>query len=70
MLDTNPLQDARWDGEIIGQGGPADDDLVSFWTALATKYAKVDQIIFGIMNEPHDSKLLAISPSAPSITDW
>ncbi|KAL5345480.1 hypothetical protein ACLOAV_009230 [Pseudogymnoascus australis] len=52
---------ARWDGEIIGQGGPADDALVSFWTALATKYAKEDQIIFGIMNEPHDM---------PDITTW
>ncbi|KAL5352554.1 hypothetical protein ACLOAV_002502 [Pseudogymnoascus australis] len=42
-------------------GGPADDDLVRFWTALATKYANEDHIIFGIMNEPHDM---------PDLTTW
>ncbi|KFY01062.1 hypothetical protein V495_02176 [Pseudogymnoascus sp. VKM F-4514 (FW-929)] len=52
---------ARWNGQIVGQGGPADDDLVSFWTGLAMKYANEDRIVFGIMNEPHD---------LPSITTW
>jgi aryl-phospho-beta-D-glucosidase BglC (GH1 family) len=56
MPDTNPLKDARWNGQIVGQGGPADDDLVSFWTGLAMKYANEDRIVFGIMNEPHDCK--------------
>jgi endoglucanase len=45
---------ARWNGGIIGQGGPTDDQFVSLWTQLATKYASSDKVIFGVMNEPHD----------------
>ncbi|KAK2760166.1 Endoglucanase EG-II [Arachnomyces sp. PD_36] len=45
---------ARWDNTFVGQGGPTDDDFVSLWTQLATKYASESSIAFGVMNEPHD----------------
>lgn len=45
---------ARLNGGIIGQGGPTDDQFVSLWTQLATKYSSEDKIVFGLMNEPHD----------------
>jgi endoglucanase len=45
---------ARWNGGIIGQGGPSDDQFVSLWRQLATKYASQTNVWFGIMNEPHD----------------
>lgn len=43
--------DARWNGQIIGQGGPTNDQFVSLWTQLADKYKSQSKIIFGIMNE-------------------
>ncbi|KAF8322015.1 cellulase-domain-containing protein [Clavulina sp. PMI_390] len=52
---------ARWNGGIIGQGGPSNDQFVSLWTQLATKYKSQSKVVFGIMNEPHD---------VPSITTW
>jgi endoglucanase len=52
---------ARWNGAIIGQGGPSNDQFVSVWKQLAQKYASQPRIWFGIMNEPHD---------VPSITTW
>nr|ADZ44606.1 beta-1,4-endoglucanase [Phialophora sp. G5] len=52
---------ARWNGAIIGQGGPTNEQFVSVWTQLATKYASQARVWFGIMNEPHD---------VPSITTW
>ncbi|GLI79678.1 endoglucanase EG-II [Penicillium ochrochloron] len=45
---------ARWNGAIIGQGGPTDAQFVALWTALATKYKSQSKVIFGVMNEPHD----------------
>lgn len=45
---------ARWDGEIIGQGGPTDADFAALWTSLATQYANDINVFFGLMNEPHD----------------
>jgi endoglucanase len=47
---------ARWNGKIIGQGGPTNDQFAALWTSLATKYAKSPNVVFGIMNEPHDLK--------------
>ncbi|KZP31156.1 glycoside hydrolase family 5 protein [Athelia psychrophila] len=52
---------ARWDGEIIGQGGPTNAQFANLWSQVATKYASESKIIFGIMNEPHD---------IPSLPDW
>lgn len=49
---------ARWNGQIIGQstaaGAPTDADLAALWTALATAYANDTDVLFGVMNEPHD----------------
>jgi len=45
---------ARWNGTIIGQGGPTNDQFADVWEQLATHYASDDRIIFGTMNEPHD----------------
>lgn len=45
---------ARWNGGIIGQGGPTNDQFANVWSQLATKYKSQSKVIFGIMNEPHD----------------
>jgi len=45
---------ARWNGQIISQGGPTNAQFASLWSQLATKYASQSRIIFGVMNEPHD----------------
>ncbi|KAL0932105.1 glycoside hydrolase family 5 protein [Colletotrichum truncatum] len=52
MLDIHNF--ARWNGGIIGQGGPTDDQFVSLWTQLAQKYKDNDKVVFELMNEPHD----------------
>jgi len=45
---------ARWNGGIVGQGGPTNDQFVNLWTQLATKYKSEANVLFGVMNEPHD----------------
>jgi endoglucanase len=45
---------ARFNGLIIGQGGPTDAQFAALWTSLATKYATNTKVIFGLMNEPHE----------------
>jgi endoglucanase len=45
---------ARWNGGIVGQGGPADSALANIWQQLATKYKSQPKVMFGLMNEPHD----------------
>ncbi|KAF4625619.1 hypothetical protein G7Y89_g12550 [Cudoniella acicularis] len=45
---------ARWNGKIIGQGGPTNDQFVNLWKQIATKYKSNDKIAFGVMNEPHE----------------
>ncbi|EPQ53588.1 glycoside hydrolase [Gloeophyllum trabeum ATCC 11539] len=52
---------ARWNGEIIGQGGPTNAQFAALWSSLATQYKSQSHVMFGIMNEPHD---------LPSITTW
>ncbi|KAI0639633.1 glycoside hydrolase superfamily [Trametes polyzona] len=52
---------ARWNGGIIAQGGPTNDQFASIWTQLAAKYGSNERIIFGIMNEPHD---------VPNVQTW
>ena len=71
---------ARWNGEIIGQGGPKDSDFASLWSQLATKYAKQTKVVMGIVNEPHDSKrhilrreigvFIDIMIAVPDMTMW
>ncbi|THH09186.1 hypothetical protein EW145_g2190 [Phellinidium pouzarii] len=51
---------ARWNGEIIGQGGPTNEQFASLWSQLATQYAENSRIIFGVMNEPHDLPSLSL----------
>ncbi|CAD6588641.1 MAG: hypothetical protein CYPHOPRED_004475 [Cyphobasidiales sp. Tagirdzhanova-0007] len=43
---------ARWNGGIVGQGGPTNANLENVWTQLATYYAS-SRVIFGLMNEPY-----------------
>ncbi|KAI8624438.1 glycoside hydrolase family 5 protein [Xylariaceae sp. FL1651] len=57
IVDVN----ARWNGQIIGQGGPTNDQFANVWSQLATKYASKAKVIFGLMNEPHD---------VPDINAW
>ncbi|KAH8798410.1 glycoside hydrolase superfamily [Flagelloscypha sp. PMI_526] len=45
---------ARWNGAIIGQGGPSNDQFVNLWSQLAAKYKGQSKVAFGVMNEPHD----------------
>lgn len=47
---------ARYGGasDIIGQGGPTNEQFAALWSSIATKYASESKIIFGVMNEPHD----------------
>jgi endoglucanase len=52
---------ARFNGAIIGQGGPTNAEFAALWTSIATKYASTANVIFGVMNEPHD---------IPDITTW
>ncbi|KAH6654075.1 glycoside hydrolase superfamily [Truncatella angustata] len=52
MIDIHNF--ARWNGGIIGQGGPSDDQFVKLWTQLATKYVSSEKVVFELMNEPHD----------------
>lgn len=52
MIDIHNF--ARWNTEIIGQGGPTADQFVSLWTQLATKYSSEDKMVFEVMNEPYD----------------
>lgn len=52
MLDVHNF--ARWNGGIIGQGGPTNEEFADLWTQLATHYADNEFVIFELMNEPHD----------------
>lgn len=52
---------ARWNGQIVGQGGPADAQLADVWKQLAQKYGKESKIAFGVMNEPHVSYVLSLN---------
>lgn len=45
---------ARFEGQVIGQGGPTNDQFANLWSQIATMYRNESRIIFGVMNEPHD----------------
>lgn len=45
---------ARWNGAIVGQGGPTNAEFADVWSKLASKYSSEKNIAFGLMNEPHD----------------
>ncbi|KAI9849421.1 MAG: hypothetical protein M1837_004040 [Sclerophora amabilis] len=49
----------RYENKIIGQSGdgedsPTDEKFAKFWSDLAGRYKDVDNVAFGVMNEPHD----------------
>lgn len=48
---------ARWNGQIIGQGGPTNADFANTWSQLATAYKGDANVIMGIMNEPHEVEI-------------
>lgn len=52
---------ARWDGAIIGQGGPKDEQFADLWSQLMTHYASEPNVVVGMVNEPHDSKFFPFS---------
>ncbi|KDQ55162.1 glycoside hydrolase family 5 protein [Jaapia argillacea MUCL 33604] len=45
---------ARFNGSIIGQGGPSNEIFAELWSNIASYYASESKIVFGVMNEPHD----------------
>jgi endoglucanase len=55
---------ARWNGQIVGQGGPTNDQFADVWSRIATKYASEKNIAFGLMNEPHDLTISTWADSA------
>jgi endoglucanase len=61
---------ARYEGQIIGQGGPTDAQFASIWGQLAKKYAGTPEVVFGIMNEPHDEGSGSNCPGTIDITKW
>ncbi|KAG1769373.1 glycoside hydrolase superfamily [Suillus occidentalis] len=52
---------ARYDGQIIGQGGPSNEIFADLWFNIASYWKNEPKVIFGVMNEPHD---------IPNITTW
>lgn len=44
---------------IVGQGGPTNEQFGNLWGQLADKYRNQERVIFGLANEPHwrESKL-------------
>ncbi len=41
-------------GHLVGSAQTPDSSLADLWRRLATHYAQVPNVIYGIMNEPHD----------------
>nr|AFK10489.1 putative endoglucanase [Clonostachys rosea f. catenulata] len=58
---------ARWNGGIIGQGGPTNAQFTSHWSQLASKYAFQSRVWFGI-NEPH-AEVNMINTSAGTVQE-
>ncbi|KAI1635826.1 glycoside hydrolase superfamily [Biscogniauxia mediterranea] len=52
---------ARFEGQVIGQGGPTNAQFGALWSQLASMYRNETKVIFGIMNEPHD---------LPNLSTW
>lgn len=45
---------ARFEGQVVGQGGPTNEQFAGLWSQLATMYRNEAKVVFGVMNEPHD----------------
>ena len=39
---------AKMISQIVGQGGPSNDEFAAIWTSIASKYADSEKIIFGV----------------------
>ncbi|KAG2132688.1 glycoside hydrolase family 5 protein [Suillus bovinus] len=50
---------ARYNGQVIGQGGPSNEIFAELWSNIASHWKDETRVIFGIMNEPHDIPNLA-----------
>lgn len=69
LVDLFVLSYGRWDGAIIGSGGPTTMQFANLWSALAGKYANQTNVIFGIMNEPHDQDLVSWTVQVQAAVD-
>jgi endoglucanase len=58
---------ARWNGAIIGQGGPSNAQFADVWKQLAQKYGSQSKIAFGVMNEPHVGHAVQLRSSTTDI---
>lgn len=45
---------ARFEGQVIGQGGPTNQQFANLWSQIAAMYRNQSRVMFGIMNEPHN----------------
>ena len=54
LISVNRHNYARWNGGIVGQGGPTNDQFALLWSQLATKYGAEPRIAFDLINEPHN----------------
>lgn len=59
---------ARWNGAIVGQGGPTNAQFASLWSQIATKYKNNNKIVFGLMNEPVSSCHTPTNPNQIPLT--
>jgi endoglucanase len=50
----DPHNYARYRDDVIGSGVVSADDFADFWAKLAAHYAADDDVLFGLVNEPHD----------------
>ncbi|KAH8892646.1 cellulase-domain-containing protein [Thozetella sp. PMI_491] len=51
---------ARFEGQVIGQGGPTNAQFANLWAQIATMYRNESKIMFGLMNEPHNLQNLSM----------
>jgi hypothetical protein len=56
---------ARWNGAIVGQGGPTNAQFTSLWSQIAAKYKGNSKIAFGLMNEPVSETRTSIPEMKP-----
>jgi endoglucanase len=60
---------ARWNGAIVGQGGPTNAQFADVWSKLATKYKSEKNVMFGLMNEPHELTMTTWATSVQAAVD-
>ncbi|MFC4820398.1 glycoside hydrolase family 5 protein [Dokdonella ginsengisoli] len=50
----NPQNFARYYDDVIGSPAVPNEAFADFWARMAVHYADNEQVVFGLMNEPHD----------------